>query len=312
MNILKRSICQFDHIYKKFGNQTVLNDITFEIQRGEFSSLIGPNGAGKTTIIKLLLGCLRYTKGIIFLFGEEINRTSLKRIGFCPERLEFPNVSIQTFLSYIGSLKGLSYSETNKKINSLLTDFDLKNKIKSPINTLSAGMKQKVRIMQTFLNDPEFLILDEPTVNLDIFSREMLLKRIREYCSEREATVLLSTHILSDLGNKDDYLLLLNNGSLIFTGQAMNLYSETQNIDYILETSNAKRAYEVLSKSNQFTVFYTPNTNSIGIKIKNDTSPPHLVLKNLFNVLFNEKISIFHFSSHNELKAAVLNKFIIE
>lgn len=310
--MLKRCICQFDHIYKKFGSQTVLDDVSFEIQRESFSSLIGPNGAGKTTIIKLLLGCLKATKGKIYLFDEEINRESLKRIGYCPERLEFPNVSIQTFLSYIGSLKGLSKSHLKFQITSLLKNFDLKNKIKSPINSLSAGMKQKVRIIQTLLNDPEFLILDEPTVNLDIFSREMLLKKIREYCSEQGTTVLLSTHILSDLENRDDYLILLNNGNVIFSGQALGLYSEAQYIDYTLETTDAKSAYTVLRRlSNQFTVFYTPNTNIIGIKIENNTSPLHLTLKNLFDELFNEKISIISFSSSNELKTAVLNKFML-
>ncbi len=306
---MTNSICQFDSVSKDYGKHRVLDNITFHISEGDFVPLLGPNGAGKTTIIKLLLGCQEVTQGTIYLFGNEFDRKALKRVGYSPEHLEFPLSSVQTFLSYMSSLKGLSYSQSRQQISKLTQEFGLESRLKTPISKLSAGMKQKLRIAQALLTDPEFLILDEPTANLDIFARENLLRKVRYLSQEQKITVLFSTHILSDLGNSNDQLVLLKNGKIIYFGQAFHLLELKQGSNFILETSNTTKTIQILDQfKDQLAFFLSSDTNMISLSVNNDSSNPQVFIKQILDELFANNIFLTKFSVSNDVKTAILYK----
>lgn len=248
-------ILEFNNVNKSFNKFIALDSINLSINENLFTSLVGPNGAGKSTFIKLFLGCLKPTSGSINLYGEQICNKNLKRIGYSPERLEFPNATVRTFLRFIGFFKGLTLSEINNRTTKLLKEFDLNNKLNSPIKNLSAGMKQKLRIIQALLNEPDLLILDEPTSNLDIFTREFLLEKIKALCKENNTSVVFSTHILSDLdiSLKNHNVVLLKQGNLVYSGSSSELLNSNHEFShYEIETNNLAKTLQILKKYGEY------------------------------------------------------------
>ncbi len=308
---MANSVCKFDGVSKDYGKHRVLDNLTFHISEGDFVPLLGPNGAGKTTIIKVLLGCQKVSQGSISLFDNEFDYKALKRVGYSPEHLEFPLSSVQTFLSYISALKGLSYSQSKQQIFQLTREFEIESRLKTPINKLSAGMKQKLRIIQALLAKPEFLILDEPTASLDIFARENLLRKIRYLSQEQGITVLFSTHILSDLGNNNDHLILLKNGKIVYSNQAFHLSGFNQALNFILETSDIKKTQRILAKfKDQLAFFFSPDTNEFTLKVNNGSTTHQLLIRQLLEELLTDDIFIIKFLVSNDLKTAILHKLI--
>lgn len=308
-------VLEFDKVSKSFKEFVALDKINLVIESKQFASLVGPNGAGKSTFIKLLLGCLKPTKGSIYLFGEKITEKNLKRIGYSPERLEFPNTTVRTFLRYIGFLKGLTLSKINSRTIELTKEFEISNKLNWPINNLSAGMKQKLRIIQSILNIPDLLVLDEPTSNLDIFTREFLLEKIRTLCKENSTSVIFSTHILSDLDInwQNHHVILLKQGNLLYSGSSNDVkVIKNEFSHYEIETNNLVKTLQILKEYKEYIDLldiqeYT--SNKIPIVIRKSSSNNENTVKDIVKRIIDcDDINLLSFRSCNNLKSAILKR----
>ncbi|MBN2125016.1 MAG: ABC transporter ATP-binding protein, partial [Deltaproteobacteria bacterium] len=191
-----------EQLTKYYGLKPAIQEVSFEVRKGEIVGFLGPNGAGKTTILRIITCFMQPTSGRILVDGLSTRRDSLKvrrKIGFLPENVPlYSELSVKAFLAFAGAVKGLSGKELQAEIDRVLGACDLKEHGRRLVKHLSKGLKQRVGLAQALLNDPPILILDEPTTGLDPAQIVDVRKLIRELGGER--TVLLSTHILPEVG----------------------------------------------------------------------------------------------------------------
>jgi ABC-2 type transport system ATP-binding protein len=214
------------------GGVHALDHIDLQIASGMFG-LLGPNGAGKTTLMRILAGILHPTGGRIFIGGREIrserDRTEVKRLlGYLPQELGmYPDLSAREFLDYIGILKGLENGSARRtRVEALLETVGLSTMSGRKLKTFSGGMKRRVGIAQALLNDPQLLIVDEPTAGLDPEERIRFRNLLADMAGDR--TVLLSTHIVEDVAQTCQRLAVLTLGQPVFQGTVAELLAETR------------------------------------------------------------------------------------
>ncbi len=201
---------------KKFGKLTVLRELDMEIETGKITAIIGHNGSGKTTLIKCLLGLDKPTSGLISINGFQLNGDWSYRdnIGYMPQLARFPeNLTAREVLRMIKDLRGFNGNMEDE----LVAFFNMDGEMKKPIRTLSGGTRQKVSAIIALMFNPDLLILDEPTAGLDPISSSLLKDRL---IHEKEAgkTIIITSHIMSELEELADNLVYLLDGRIIFTG----------------------------------------------------------------------------------------------
>ena len=199
-----------NHVTKKYGQFTALRDITLEFQNGVYG-LLAPNGAGKTTLMKMLVTLSFPTKGEITWEGTNITDLDEEYrdlIGYLPQKFGYyKNYTPMQFLKYMAALKGLERTYAEKRIQMLLHKVSLSDVAGQKMKKFSGGMLQRVGIAQALLNDPEILILDEPTAGRDPKERVRFRNMLRDLSGER--IVILSTHIVSDIETIADRIIML-------------------------------------------------------------------------------------------------------
>ena len=204
-----------DRITKQYKNKIAVDRMSFTLTGG-VTGLLGANGAGKTTLMRLLCGILVPTSGTVTCDGMDAGSEEYRDIlGYLPQDFGYyPEFSGKDFLLYMSAIKGLAKSDAKNKTEELIELVGLKAEAQKKIRTYSGGMKQRLGIAQALLNDPQILIMDEPTAGLDPQERI----RFRELISGlgRERIVLLSTHIVSDLEHIADRLMIMKEGRLIW------------------------------------------------------------------------------------------------
>ncbi|NVM55912.1 MAG: ABC transporter ATP-binding protein [Candidatus Helarchaeota archaeon] len=225
---MKDAIIQTFGLTKIFGRTIAVNKLDLRVTGGIYGFL-GPNGAGKTTTIKMIIGSLFPTAGRIELFGEDISgkeKINLhKRVGYVPEHpTYFLGMTAEGLLDYIGSIFHMPKQEIQKKIADLLRLVNLTDARNRVIIKFSAGMKQRIGIAQALMNDPELLILDEITSNLDPLGRKQMIDLLKDLRKEGK-TMFISTHILPEVQKMNaDSIGIIDHGHLIMDGtiEALN------------------------------------------------------------------------------------------
>ena len=196
----------------KFGKTSVIDDLSFEVKRGETFGFLGSNGSGKTTTIRALLGIYQPTGGELLIDGTPYSVSGDVKLGYLPEeRGLYKKESVIDTMVYFGQLKGLSRSEARSKSLAFLERVGLADKAKTRLDKLSGGQQQKVQLGITIINDPELIILDEPTKGFDPVNRRLLMEIIEEH-QAKGATVVMITHQMDEVERLCDRILLLKDG----------------------------------------------------------------------------------------------------
>ena len=207
---------------------TAVDGISFQIQKGELFGLLGPNGSGKSTTIKLILGLLNKTRGRLTVFGREPHDVSVKRfIGFLPEESYlYPYLNCNETLDYYGRLYGITRKIRKRRTEELLEMVGLTQVAHRHVGEFSKGMMRRIGLAQALINDPEFLILDEPTNGLDPIGTRQVKDLLIEL-KRRGKTILLSSHLLSDVEDVCDRMTILYGGKIHAEGTADELLVDT-------------------------------------------------------------------------------------
>jgi ABC-2 type transport system ATP-binding protein len=208
-----------DHVSKWYGQVIGLNDVSVEVPPG-ITGLLGPNGAGKSTFMKLITGQLKPSKGVVKVLGEPIwgNPHLYFAIGFCPEQDAFyERMTGLEWVSALVRLNGLNEKAADDAARRALTAVDLMDAADKKIGAYSKGMRQRVKLAQAIVHDPQLLILDEPLAGMDPLARRRTIRMIRDWARAGKS-VIVSSHILHEIESMTANILLINNGRILAEG----------------------------------------------------------------------------------------------
>lgn len=220
---------ELKNITKKYSKKTALSDVNLNLKNGVYA-LLGPNGAGKTTLINIITGLLMPTSGTVLFNGTAIGKNMqeyISKIGYLPQYPQFyKNFRADEFLRYMAVMKGIEKKRIDSLVNELIEKVNLTNDSHRYIGQYSGGMRQRLGIAQALLNNPEILILDEPTAGLDPKERIRFRNLISQLSENR--IVILATHIVSDVESIAKEVILLKNGEVLQIETPMNLISQME------------------------------------------------------------------------------------
>jgi sodium transport system ATP-binding protein len=208
-------------LVKHFGTVAAVTDISLHVNAGEVVGLLGPNGAGKTTTLRMLAGILTPDAGRVVVAGLDIHQQPLeakRRLGFLSGDTQlYQRLSTREVLEYFGRLYGMDERRLAARIGELVRDLEMESFAGRPCGTLSSGQKQRANIARAFLHDPDLLILDEPTVALDVVSGQFIVESIRQQRAAGRA-IVFSTHIMSEAEYLCDRIMLMHEGRIVDEG----------------------------------------------------------------------------------------------
>ena len=219
----------FDRLTKHYGNKIAVDCVSATLEPGVYG-LLGANGAGKTTLMRMLCAILESTSGEVLLDGQDVISMGADYrnvLGYLPQDFGYyPNYTAMEFLMYIAALKGIPKKIARQRAKQLLEEVGLSNVANKKVGTFSGGMKQRVGIAQALLNNPDILILDEPTAGLDPKERVRFRNLLSDYAGDK--IVILSTHIVSDIEAIADEVLLMKKGRFVLQGTVSELIEKAK------------------------------------------------------------------------------------
>lgn len=218
-------------VRKAYGNRVALKSLSFSLRAGRVMGFLGPNGAGKTTSIRILTTILPPTSGRFVVDGVSSENPGRirRRIGVLPEGLGFPRqLTGAGYLAYFGQLYGRSAAEARAVGAGLLEEVGLQNRGATPIGSYSHGMRQRLGIARSLVNDPAVVFLDEPTLGLDPRGQHELLKLVRRIARERNKGVVLSSHLLAEVEGICDDVVIMNAGEVVANGTVAEVVGHSE------------------------------------------------------------------------------------
>lgn len=230
---------EISHISKSFGSLKAVNDVSFEVEKGEIFGLLGPNGAGKTTAIRVLLDIFKPDQGAVSILGGPMTEEKKDHIGYMPEeRGLYQDIQLERCLVYLGTLKGLTPDEARERLTGYLERFDLASSRNKKVKELSKGMQQKAQLITTLLHNPELIIIDEPFSGLDPVNTQMVKDLL---CEQRDkgATILMSTHQMHQVEELCDRIVLIDHGRTVLYGNLEDIRHQFTGHAVIVRTPNA-------------------------------------------------------------------------
>lgn len=231
-----QEVIKLENVTYRYNSDLVLENISFKADQGDLLGIIGPNGAGKTTLFSLILGLLEGYQGKITVFGEDIrnNRKILKKIGYIPQK----NIIDQGFPATVEEIVSLGVFErkTKDKIISAINTVGLLEQKHKRIGELSGGQQQRILIAKALVNEPQLLILDEPTTGIDLETQNKFYALLRKLNSENKITIILASHDL-DAINKLANKIACVNRKMSFHGDAREFFGNEQLLKSYSESS---------------------------------------------------------------------------
>jgi ABC-2 type transport system ATP-binding protein len=250
------------HLSKWYGQVIGLNDVSVRVPRG-ITGLLGPNGAGKSTFMKLMTGQLKPSKGQITVFGEPIwgNPALFFRVGFCPEQDAFyERMTGLEWVQALVRLNGYSEAEALSAATAALEKVDLMPAANKKIGAYSKGMRQRVKLAQALVHDPELLILDEPLGGMDPLMRRRTIRLVKDWARAGKS-ILVSSHILHEIESMTSNILLIHNGRILAEGnvhQIRELIDEHPHTVYIKAADPRALARRFLADNDVLSVKFDP------------------------------------------------------
>ena len=302
-----------EHLTKYYGDFLAVNDLSFEIDEGHVYGFLGPNGAGKTTTMNIMTGCLSATSGHVQIGGFDIfeDPDHAKRlIGYLPEQPPlYMNETPLEYLRFVGEAEGLKGAELKQQVDKVIEQVKIQNVKGKRISALSKGYKQRVGIAQALLGNPKVIILDEPTVGLDpiqIIEIRDLIKQLGQ-----DHTVILSSHILSEVQAICEKILIITHGKLVAFDQPDKLESQLLSANEIsfktdAPESDVREALSTVEHITELTVEMTENI--LSAHIKTDAKDIHAVSKEIFFAFANRNQALLELT----LKRASLEDIFLE
>jgi ABC-2 type transport system ATP-binding protein len=218
-------VIEVQHITKKYGRVTAVDDVSFRVERGEILGFLGPNGAGKTTTMRILTGYMPPTEGKAMVAGHDVFTHALdakRRTGYLPETPPlYPDMTVREYLDFVAKIKGVPPKERRERVSSVMTRTHVADMASRHCSKLSKGYRQRVGLAQALIHNPDVLILDEPTAGLDpkqiIETRDL----IRSLAGDH--TIVLSTHILPEVAQTCQRVVIINKGRVVAVDTPDNL-----------------------------------------------------------------------------------------
>ena len=239
-------VLECNNLKKQVKNKIIVQDISFSVNKGDIVGLLGPNGAGKTTIIKLILGLIKISEGSIFINGYNIEKDFVKAIEKVGAIVESPDLYM--YLSGYDNLKitANNYKDISKdRILEVAKIVGLDNRIKDKVSTYSLGMRQRLGIAEAIINNPELLILDEPTNGLDI-EGTIEMRNLIKSLSNQGIAILISSHNLTEIDNLCNRIIAIKNGKMV-TDETIDKFKQISNeSSYIFELNNIDNLDKIL------------------------------------------------------------------
>lgn len=291
----QKVIIDIKNFTKKFGKFVACKNVNFQIKSGSIHGFIGPNGSGKTTTIKSIIGAYTIKKGMINIMGFKPGSEKANRlIGYIPEKASFPShLSALDYIAEMATFNGFKIKDAKVKALQILKDLKLEHHKNRNPNSFSSGMKKKIMLAQSLMNDPEILILDEPAANLDPTARKELFDTFIEL-RNRGITIFISSHVLSELERIVDDITFIFYGKILFSGNVSNL--STKNNNLYLKTSD----------NQLFKAYFEKRMN---LKVSGDLNSEIIIenvdeikKKQILSVILNSSYSIASFR-HNDLQS---------
>lgn len=286
------------NVTKKYGNFIAVDNISFDVKDGEIIGLLGPNGAGKSTTMNMITGFIEATEGQIVVNGYDISKKpqkAKKHIGYMPEGVpSYQELTAREFVKYMAELKSINKKTKKEEIDRVIKQTGLEEVQNKLIRNLSRGYKQRVSMAGALVGSPDVLILDEPTVGLD--PKQIL--EIRNLIKElgKEHTVILSSHILSEVSQICEKVVIINKGKIVAIDTPENLEEKTKNknILYVTVEDKQERMLSIKEKVEDIEELSLVKDNEDGTKQYKVVSEENVDLrKKLFDVLPKEDITIF-------------------
>jgi len=227
---MNSAIIEVNNLIKQFRNSLAVNNLSFKINKGTIIGLLGPNGCGKTTTMGMMLGLIKPTSGAVFINGQNIenekNRTNiLEKMNFISPYIELPKkLTVEENLKVYGRLYGVKNLED--KISDLMEKLNLIDFKSRKTGELSSGQKNRISLAKALVNDPEILLLDEPTASLDPDVGDYIRSYIEDYASNNGATILLASHNMNEVERLCHEVMMMKNGEIIDKGKCGDLVNK--------------------------------------------------------------------------------------
>lgn len=284
------------NVTKKYGKFKAVDNISFEINDGEIIGLLGPNGAGKSTTMNILTGFIEPTEGEVIINGYNISKKPKKAkkcIGYMPEGVPlYKDMTVKEFVTYMAELKGVKKEQIKESVDQAIQDTWLQNVRKVLIRNLSKGYKQRVSMAGALVENPEIIILDEPTVGLDpkqIIEIRNLIKKLG-----KNHTLIISSHILSEISQICERVIIINKGQIVAVDSP----------EHLEDTVNIENAINIIveDKENKIEKIKIQGAKKIELIKKNDDNTKEYriipekdydIRKSIFSDLAKENITIF-------------------
>ena len=224
---MNENIIEVKKLNKIYDKTIAVKDLSFVINKGKIIGLLGPNGCGKTTTIAMILGLVKPTSGEVIIKGKNIEKERinlLEKMNFISPYVELPKkLTVEENLKVYAGLYGIK--NVNEKISELINELRLNKFLKKKTGELSSGQKNRISLAKALINDPEILLLDEPTASLDPDTGDFVRSFIEHYSSKTNVTILLASHNMNEVERLCDRVMMMKDGIIVDTGKSQELIS---------------------------------------------------------------------------------------